>query len=532
MDEPDIVKELKEKEKHGLLTNQTQNVFQEVEQLDESKSNAETDGEKTIEALRESEERYRDLFENASDIIQSVDTDGSFIYVNNSWKKILGYSDEEINSLKVFDIVHPKSKQHCMNLFNQIMSGKPIDNIEASFITKDGKEIIVEGSVNCRFADGKPVSTRGIFRDITRRKKMELALKESEGKYRTLFESSRDAIMMLVPPTWKFTAGNPSTIEMFNVKDEKEFTIYGPWDVSPEHQPDGQLSSEKAKNMINKAMENGSNFFEWTHKRLSGEEFPTTVLLTRIELEGKQLLQATVRDVTEWKKAEKELKELNLSLEQKVKERTADVVGLLKQKDEFIQQLGHDLKTPLTPITTLLPIIKKKIDDEHLRDMLDVVIKNSEYMKNLAIKTLQLARLNSPTLELKHDRINLLVETSQIIENMRYTLDTNNMIIENKIDPKMYVVADKLRFEELIGNLISNSTKYKKEGGGKIVLTAKKEGDTITVSIKDEGRGMTKEQIDNVFNEFYKTDESRHGKIWIESDGIDKGSTFYFTFNT
>ena len=162
----------------------------------------------------------------------------------------------------------------------------------------------------------------GAYRE---RKKAEDALKVSEKKYRTLFESSRDAIMMLAPPNWVFTAGNCATIEMFKAKDEKEFTSKGPWEISPEYQPDGQLSSEKAGKMINKAMKNGSHFFEWTHTRFNGDDFPATVLLTRIELKGKKLLQATVRDFTERKKAEEDLQRHRDHLQELVKERTSEL---------------------------------------------------------------------------------------------------------------------------------------------------------------------------------------------------------------
>ena len=130
-------------------------------------------------------------------------------------------------------------------------------------------------------------------------KKTEAALQESEAKYRILYEDSRDAITMIALPTWKFVAGNQATLNLFGVQSEEEFITKGPWDVSPEYQPDGQLSSEKAKDMIEKAMKEGSNFFEWQHMTLNGKEFPATVLLTRIELGGEQLLQATVRDITE-----------------------------------------------------------------------------------------------------------------------------------------------------------------------------------------------------------------------------------------
>jgi PAS domain-containing protein len=124
------------------------------------------------------------------------------------------------------------------------------------------------------------------------------AKEDIEEKYKALYESSSDAIMTLEPPTWKFTAGNPATLKMFNVKDEKEFTSLGPWEVSPEKQPDGSDSGKKAQQMIIKAMKEGSNYFEWTHKRYKGEDFAATVLLTKVKLGGKEVLQATVRDLT------------------------------------------------------------------------------------------------------------------------------------------------------------------------------------------------------------------------------------------
>ena len=117
-----------------------------------------------------------------------------------------------------------------------------------------------------------------------------------------LFLGSSDAVMTLAPPAWKFTSCNPATVRIFGVKDEAEFTAMGVCNVSPEMQPDGQISSEKA--MIEAAMRDGSCFFEWTHIRASGQAFPATVLLTRTEVAGQAVLQATVRDITAQKRAE------------------------------------------------------------------------------------------------------------------------------------------------------------------------------------------------------------------------------------
>lgn len=135
-------------------------------------------------------------------------------------------------------------------------------------------------------------------------------------KYKALFLSSRDAVMTLEPPSWKFTSGNPATVAMFGAKDEADFLRYPPWELSPKLQPDGMDSMGKAKEMIDEAMEKGSNLFQWSHKRINGEEFPAEVLLSRVEQGGKTYLHALVRDISDRKKLEAKVEE---SAEQKFK---------------------------------------------------------------------------------------------------------------------------------------------------------------------------------------------------------------------
>ena len=151
------------------------------------------------------------------------------------------------------------------------------------------------------------VVNQNLANEISERKRTEEAIRESEERFRVLFESSHDAITITEPPLWKFTAGNPATVKMFRMKNVEEFISYAPGDLSPERQPDGRASAEKAKEMNDTALREGSHFFEWTHKRADGEEFPTTVLLTRMEYAGKTVIQSTIRDVTRQKRAEERL---------------------------------------------------------------------------------------------------------------------------------------------------------------------------------------------------------------------------------
>jgi|GEM_PF-2143921 len=237
---------------------------------------------------------------------------------------------------------------------------------------------------------------------------------------------------------------------------------------------------------------------------------------------------------------------------EKLKERTAEVEKLLRHKDEFITQLGHDLKTPLAPLVSLLPMVEKREKDPKLKELLEVTIHNVNYMKDLVIKTLQIARLSSPAVELNIEDINLLQGVNNVIGSKKYIFKENGIKIENKINDKISVKADKQSFEELFGNIITNAVKFTPDGDGTITLDAKEDKDFVTVSVKDTGIGITGEQLEHIFDEFYKADESRHdldssglglsickriveqheGKIWAESQGKGMGTTFYFAFKS
>nr|WP_269438227.1 PAS domain S-box protein [Phosphitispora fastidiosa] len=138
-----------------------------------------TDRKEAEEALRESEERYRDLFENANDMVHILDHEGRVQYANSAWKSAMGYSDEEIKNLRIFDIVHPEYKPKLKSFFGRLMSGESIKNVAMVFVAKDGSLVNVEGNVNCRFQEGKPLSTRAILRDVTERKAAERKLRKA-----------------------------------------------------------------------------------------------------------------------------------------------------------------------------------------------------------------------------------------------------------------------------------------------------------------------------------------------------------------
>jgi PAS domain S-box-containing protein len=129
-----------------------------------------TELKKADESDRSGEEKYRDLCENASDMIQCTTPSGLITYTNRAWRQTMGYSEDEVNNLSLFEIVPYDYKDHWLEVLHQAISGEQPYNVDSMLVSSSGNKINVQGTLNCRFVDGKPVYTRGILRNVTKLK--------------------------------------------------------------------------------------------------------------------------------------------------------------------------------------------------------------------------------------------------------------------------------------------------------------------------------------------------------------------------
>lgn len=159
-----------------------------------------------------------------------------------------------------------------------------------------------------------------------------VAKNTEEDKYRKLFETSRDAIMLL--DDYSFFDCNPAALQMFGYSTKEEFCTKHPSDISPPTQPDGTDSLTKARQMMALAWEKGSNMFEWMHQRSTGENFPAEVLLTAFNLGEKDMLQATVRDISERKNIENKLRDSENTVASVINA-TLDAIVMTDEKDHI-----------------------------------------------------------------------------------------------------------------------------------------------------------------------------------------------------
>ncbi|MDP4285317.1 MAG: PAS domain S-box protein [Bacteroidota bacterium] len=222
--------------------------------------------------------------------------DESYIRSIEGWKEIVHPDDQ--NTMDEYLRLEVIGKQKS---FNKEYKIKRINDKQTRW---------VYGIGDVKFDDtGNITEMVGTIQDITERKNAETALRESEETFRRLFNESADSTLLL--DDTGFTDCNQSAVSILGYSSRQEVLNKKPWDISPEKQPDGRLSSEKAKEMIAKAVQQGYNRFEWVHIKADGTKFPVEVMLTAITLKGKQSFYTVWRDITERKIAEQSLIDLS-----------------------------------------------------------------------------------------------------------------------------------------------------------------------------------------------------------------------------
>jgi PAS domain S-box-containing protein len=169
-----------------LLTNENQQPFAILSIIRDI-----TVQKKTEEQLREAEEKHRTLLNSANVLVQSVDSEGKYLFVNEEWKKVLGYTEKDMAKITIMDVVRKDHLPYCMDVFKQVMAGLSIHDVETVFVTKDGRELTVSGNACPIFKDGKFVSTVAFFEDVTERKKNEEKIKENNRRIELMNEKLR-----------------------------------------------------------------------------------------------------------------------------------------------------------------------------------------------------------------------------------------------------------------------------------------------------------------------------------------------------
>ncbi|WP_390594018.1 diguanylate cyclase domain-containing protein [Simiduia litorea] len=261
------------------------------------------------EALARTQAELNNALSSLSDILYQTDAAGTIMMVSGACEAVLGYQTAEI-------IGRPMASFYCdqderLRLLNEMLRDGVRDReVIAALRHKQGHEVWVATNVHLVFdAQGQFLGSQGIARDYSERKRQQAMLEASELQYRTLYEMTSDAVMLLDEDG--FFDCNRATVTLFGCASIAEFCSKHPADFSPERQPDNSLSTELSMQRINDAMAHGSNRFEWLHKRADNHDtFYADVQLNSMKVNGRVILQAVVRDISRLKEGEEKAQQL------------------------------------------------------------------------------------------------------------------------------------------------------------------------------------------------------------------------------
>jgi PAS domain S-box-containing protein len=377
--------------------------------------------------------------------------------------------------------------------------------------------------------------------DITERKRIDEALRENENKYRTLFEQSVDAILIIEHE--KFIDCNPATLEMLGYSDKKELLNTHPSDLSPEKQADGRNSLEKANEMIATAFREGNHRFDWDHKRQNGEIIPVEVILSVIPFGGKKLLQVVWRDISVRKQVELELQRAKDFAEESN-----------RAKSEFLAKMSHEIRTPMNGVLGMADLLLGTNLDAEQKEFTKMIYESGKFLLTVINDILDFSKIESGNLSLEYIDFNLHELIKSVTDLFRNKAQEKKIsfscIMGNEVSDKL--VGDPVRLRQILVNLVSNALKFTKEGGVSVKIEIEKEttvAQLLRFEVIDTGIGIKQKNINKLFQSFTQEDSSTTrkyggtglglaisknlcklmgGKIGVESE-VGKGSLFWFT---
>jgi PAS domain S-box-containing protein len=497
--------------------------YHEFEELAESANRMIVLRKAAEHALRESEERFRLLSENAPDVIYRMSLpDGRYEYVSPASTTIMGYTPEEYadTPLLIRKAIHHDWLGYFDQQWEKLRQGQMPDTYEYQFVHGRTGETRWLHQRNVLITDvaGNPTAIVGMVADFTESKQAEEALRESEIKYRILWESSGDGFAMLDGE--KYIDCNEKALQIFGCTKER---LMGstPFDFSPVTQPDGRDSRDAGTERLRETLKGASQIFEWLHLRPDGTTIDTEIRLSRVNLGDKEYVQVSLRDITERKHAEVQLYQAAklASLGTLV----SGVAHEINNPNNFIRLSAENLSEFWNDIKNLLDrenqresvFFLKGIPYESAKDMIERMLKGlmegSRRIENLIVNLKEYARRDDGDLNQAVNVNEVIKSAIPIINNLiRKSTDTFSPGYEKNLPS---IRGNYHQIEQVIMNLLTNACQALTDRKQGVTITTKSEldSDWVTVEVRDEGAGIPEEDLPRITDPFFTTKRDSGG---------------------
>jgi PAS domain S-box-containing protein len=480
------------------------------------------------EAARESEGRFRATFEQAAVGMALVAPDGRWLRVNRKLCDFVGYSHEELMGLTFQDITHPDDLETDLAHVRQMLAGAITTYaMEKRYIRKDRSLVWINLTVALvRTPQGQPDYFISVVEDISEIKQVEAALRESERTHRIVAENTYDFEYWRAPEG-RYLYVSPSCERVSGYKPA-EFLADPDLLLRLVHPEDRPLFEERMRALT---ADRSCVEFEFRIVHRDGTvrwlaQACQPVFSERGEYLG---MRGSNREVTDRRRAEEALKEAD------------------RRKDDFLVTLAHELRNPLAPIRNALQILRLSADPQEQEQARSVMHRQLDQIVRLVDDLLDVSRISMGRLELRKEPTQLRAVAHAAVETSRPLIELmgHELTVVLPAEP-MVVDADPTRLGQVMSNLLINSAKYT-DRGGRIRLTAERDGSEAVVSVEDNGIGIAPDKLAGLFQMYSQVERSLEraqgglgigltlvkrlvemhgGRIEARSEGLGKGSEF------